>query len=134
MFGLSYVHYLAKKIKKKGRKKTLMFCKITFSFDFRKHLVWHCLCKIWNVTASIIVQNCIDFFFANICVDNRKVCPLPYHVLKILSGLKVSTLWWPVFVGKWCHILDEPLWQIETERMLMFSSWNMLVVSGRKTY
>ena len=91
---------------------TLPGQKSAFSFDYGTHSLWHCFHKLLQCH-KIYFRPVLHSFFTKILYwwwESRATeQSLLQHIPKILNGVKVWTLWWPIHVWKWCLMLPEPL-------------------------
>ena len=97
---------------KEKRSHTLIFRWINFSFDYRAHSLWHCFDKLLQCH-KIYFRPVLHSFFSKILFwwweSWTTAESLLQHIPKILNGVKVWTLWWPIHVWKRCLMLPEPL-------------------------
>ena len=102
VFSWTYIHCLPPK------KFTFMFSWTAFSFEYGTHLLWHHFNKLLQCHNIYFLYY---FFSMMLCWwwgSWTGVHSLLQHILKIINGVKVWTLWWPIHVWK-CLMLPEPV-------------------------
>ncbi len=91
---------------------TLIFHWTNFSFDKGRDSPWQHFDKLLQCH-NIYSRPELHKFFAKILYWwwESQTAPqsLLQHIPKILNGVKVWTLWWPIHVWKLCLMLPEPL-------------------------